>query len=54
MLKKQQILVIGAVVILMAVLLSLNIKGLVKPNEEQGAGNQPEAAAVATASPVIR
>ena len=41
MLKKQQILVIGAVVILMAVLLSLNIKGLVKPKEEQGASNQP-------------
>ena len=40
MLKKQQILVIGSVVILMAVLLSLNIKGLVKPNEEQGAENQ--------------
>lgn len=41
MLKRQQILVIGAVVILMAVLLSLNIKGLVKPKEEQGASNQP-------------
>ena len=43
MLKKQQIFVIGAVVILMAVLLSLNIKGLVKPKEEQGASNQPVA-----------
>jgi tetratricopeptide (TPR) repeat protein len=42
MLKKQQILVVGGIVILMAVLLSLNIKGLVKPAEEQGAvSNQP-------------
>ena len=44
MLKKQQILVIGSVVILMAVLLSLNIKGLVKPKEEQGVSNQQPAA----------
>jgi tetratricopeptide (TPR) repeat protein len=44
MLKKQQFLVIGGVVILMAVLLSLNIKGLVKPKEEQGASNEQPAA----------
>lgn len=41
MLKKQQILVIGSVVIIMAVLLSLNIKGLVKPAEEKGVISQP-------------
>jgi len=42
MLKKQQILVVGGIVILMAVLLSLNIKGLVKPAEEQAAvSNEP-------------
>lgn len=42
MFKKQQILVVGGIVILMAVLLSLNIKGLVKPTEEQAAvDNQP-------------
>ena len=50
MLKRQQILVIGAVVILMAVLLSLNIKGLVKPSEEQGANNQQPAMEAAAAT----
>ena len=50
MLKRQQIIVIGSVVILMVVLLSLNIKGLVKPSEEQGASNgQPAAEATVTA-----
>jgi len=42
MFKKQQILVVGGIVILMAVLLSLNIKGLVKPADDQAAvSNQP-------------
>ncbi|MEO8794054.1 MAG: tetratricopeptide repeat protein [Daejeonella sp.] len=36
---KKQFLVIGSVVLLMAVLLSLDIKGLVKPKEPQGAAN---------------
>ena len=47
MLKKQQIIVIASVLVLMAVLLSLNIKGLVKPNEEQSVSNeQPVAQSV--------
>jgi tetratricopeptide (TPR) repeat protein len=46
MLKKPQILVIGSVVILMAILLSLDIKGLIKPKEQQGASNQPAASTV--------
>ena len=46
MLKKQQILIIGATVILMGVLLSLNIKGLVKPQEE-AAASTPASAPVA-------
>ncbi len=39
MLKRQQILVIASVVLLMAILLSLDIAGLVKPQEQQGANN---------------
>ena len=35
MFKKQQVIVVSSVVVLMAVLLSLNIKGLVKPDEKQ-------------------
>ncbi|MBC7744270.1 MAG: tetratricopeptide repeat protein [Flavobacterium sp.] len=51
MLKKQQFLVISIVAILMAILLSLNIKGLVKPSEEKGAINeQPDVAKTATYS----
>ena len=50
MLKKQQFLVIGAVVILTAVLLSLNIKGLVKPSEEAAASTQPVMAPVVSFS----
>lgn len=49
MLKKQQVLVVGSVVILMAVLLSLNIKGLVKPSEENGVSTPAAQATTVTA-----
>jgi tetratricopeptide (TPR) repeat protein len=39
MINKKQIVVISSVIILMAALLSLNIKGLVKPKEQPGAVN---------------
>ncbi len=39
MLKTKQVIVVGSVVLLMAVLLSLDIKGLVKPKEQQGISN---------------
>jgi tetratricopeptide (TPR) repeat protein len=45
MLKKQQFIVIGSVVLLMAVLLSLDIKGLIKPKEQQGLNNEQVAPA---------
>lgn len=47
MLNKKQVVVIGAVVILMAGLLSLDIKGLVKPEEKAGNSNAQTAAAPA-------
>jgi hypothetical protein len=48
MLKNKQFLVVGAVVILMGVLLSLNIKGLVKPTEEASAASAPVTTPVAS------
>jgi len=39
MLKRKQFIVIGSVVILMGLMLSLDIQGLVKPNESAGASN---------------
>lgn len=51
MLNKKQLLVIGSVILLMGALLSLNIKGLVKPKEQQGAANSA-AASGAEAAPL--
>ncbi|MFA5244776.1 MAG: tetratricopeptide repeat protein [Pedobacter sp.] len=45
MLNRKQIIVIGSVVILMGLLLSLNIQGLVKPEENASASNAASAAA---------
>ena len=44
MLNRKQIIVVGSVIILMGLMLSLNIKGLVKPNEES-AGTASQAVA---------
>jgi hypothetical protein len=49
MLNRKQIIVIGSVVVLMGLMLSLDIQGLIKPNEGAGASNssvQPQAAKV--------
>ena len=50
MLNRKQIVVIGSVVVLMGLMLSLDIQGLVKPNEGAGATNATPAAAVAAKS----
>ncbi|WP_026897303.1 tetratricopeptide repeat protein [Daejeonella oryzae] len=52
MINKKQIIVVVSVILLMAVLLSLDIKGLVKPKEQPGTANAAttEAAAVSNVS----
>ena len=50
MINKKQIVIISSVAILMAALLSLNIKGLVKPKEQPGAVNAE--AKISSAAPI--
>jgi tetratricopeptide (TPR) repeat protein len=50
MVKKQQFIVIGSIVILMGLLLSLEIKGLVKPTEQNDASGSAASSATQTIS----
>lgn len=47
MINRKQIVVIGSVLVLMGLMLSLDIQGLVKPNESAGAANTPSTPAAA-------